>query len=217
MTTSTDIVRFFQRQEAGRQFSAGEVQRLGGFAASNNVYGALAIIAQPGGPLVRERDNGIFQYRIRPNFDVAAWLSKIESQPKRMTPDIPSFTDNKTAAPQPSTSTLLTAPSGEGVGKGEAAAGAVNEPAETAPARTGEGQGAVPPAPLSPAGTESAAAKPTLKAAPSKEGAEISLVADPLGMGKVYALALADLKARRQQLDNAIEFIESIVKGGAST
>lgn len=73
MSVSTDIISFFMRQIPGTKCSAGEVQGRGGFTSSQNVYAQLAIMAQPGGPLMRERESRIYFYRIRPGADLSPY------------------------------------------------------------------------------------------------------------------------------------------------
>lgn len=266
MSVSHDIVRFFTTQEPGKKFSAGEVQKLGNFTVSQNVYAVLAMIAQPGNPLVREREGGIYQYRIRPGFDVHGWLRGIATVPPKeakpvASPQIPSFT--KTATKQ---STAKAAPSKEGAGTasavapetaaaqvpagretaGAASAGADSRKVESAkevkstadslnPAPAVAPKTAAAQAPcysdvkpkakeIGSASSDRSTSVPPTPADNNRTGEDLGqdnhrVPAQPApaavlaGMSQVYDSVLVDLKARRIQLDAAIEYIESVVMG----
>lgn len=96
MSLTTDLVSFFLRQEPGSEFTAGEVQTRGGFTSSQNVYAQLAILAQPGGPFMRERKSGIYHYRVRPGFDLSEY-----HKASRVTSPKPQAPATLPAAPKP--------------------------------------------------------------------------------------------------------------------
>lgn len=193
MSVSQDIVAFFMRQTPGAKFSAGDVQRQGGFQTSQNVYAQLAIMAQPGGPLMRERESGIYYYRIRPGVDLAAYRREASSPaPKPAAAQTPC----RTPANSPGPAATL-----DGPNRGNAATSSVAKspsPDESTPAVKPASAAAPAPAP-----------EPTTDAPKPLSIPSFVTIDEPNPHRAEVIRFINDLRQRRQAIDEVIQLLES--------
>jgi hypothetical protein len=183
---------------------------------SQHVYAQLTVMAQPGGPLMRERESGIYHYRVRPGFDLSEYHKATRvTQPK---PTPPAVTPPATPKPAAAQAPCYSEVKPKAIELGNTSSERPNSvpPTPAGNKRTGEDLGQdehrVPAQPASAAAPQPEPAKPKPSApaiAPEREIPRFLPLDDPNPHRAEVLRFIGDLRIRREAIDEVIRTLET--------